>query len=184
MCGRIGFDIRPGQLAERFPWLQIPEDLPPRYNVAPTQPLLLIDEQKQKASLLRWGIDGRSRTGHFNLREETVADHPHYRNLPPVIIPVSHFYEWSGRQPMKIARADGRPLLIAGLKGSWEGEPAVAMITTSATGVIVPLHHRMPVLLNPAELTAVPVSRLVNDVRNDGPELLLPPSEYQLELLG
>ena len=33
-------------------------------------------------------------------------------------------------------------------------------------------------------LVAVPVSRLVNDVRNDGPELLLPPSEYQLELLG
>jgi putative SOS response-associated peptidase YedK len=184
MCGRIGFDIRPGQLAERFPWLRIPEDLPPRYNVAPTQPLLVIDEQRQEANLLRWGIDGHSRTGHFNLREETVADNPRYRNLPPVIIPVSHFYEWSGPQPMKIARADGRLLLIAGLKGSWEDEPAVAMITTEAKGVIVPFHHRMPVLLEEGELTAVPVSRLVNDVRNDGPELLLPPSEYQLELLG
>ncbi len=39
MCGRIGFDITPGQLAERFPWLRIPDDLPPRYNVAPTQTL-------------------------------------------------------------------------------------------------------------------------------------------------
>ena len=154
MCGRIGFDIRPGQLAERFPWLRIPEDLPPRYNVAPTQPLFVINEQDQEASLLRWGIDGRSRTGH-NLREETVAENPRYRNLPAVIIPVSHFYEWSGPQPMKIARRDGRPLLIAGLRGTWDGE-----------------------------LVATPVSRLVNDVRNDGPELLLPPSEYQLELLG
>nr|MDQ6919085.1 SOS response-associated peptidase [Candidatus Dormibacteraeota bacterium] len=127
---------------------------------------------------------GRTRTGHFNLREETVADNPRYRNLPPVVIPVSHFYEWSGRQPMKIARVDGRPLLIAGLKGSWEGEPAVTMITTEARGVIVPLHHRMPVLLEEGELTAVPVSQQVNDVRNEGPELLLPPGEYQLELLG
>jgi putative SOS response-associated peptidase YedK len=42
----------------------------------------------------------------------------------------------------------------------------------------------MPVLLEEGELIATPVSRLVNDVRNDGPELLLPPSEYQLELLG
>jgi putative SOS response-associated peptidase YedK len=184
LCGRIGFDITPGQLAERFPWLRIPEDLPPRYNVAPTQTLLVIDVQGQEASHLRWGIDGRTRTGHFNLREETVVDNSRYRNLPRVIIPVSHFYEWSGSQPMKIARQDGRPMLIAGLRGSWEGEPAVTMITTEAKGVIVPLHHRMPVLLEEGELTAIPVSKKVNDVRNDGAELLQPPSEYQLELLG
>ena len=184
MCGRIGFDIRPGQLAERFPWLRIPEDLPPRYNVAPTQPLLVIDEARRTAVFARWGIDGRSSSGHFNLREETVASNPRYRGLPAVISPVSHFYERSGRQPMKIARSDGRPLLIAGLSGSWEGEPAVTMITTEARGVIVPFHHRMPVLLESCELVATPVSRLVNDVRNDGPELLLPPEEYQLELLG
>ena len=100
MCGRIGFDIRPGQLAERFPWLRIPEDLPPRYNVAPTQPLFVIDEQNREASLLRWGIDGRSRTGHFNLREETVAENPRYRNLPAVIIrlldSLAHIVEYTG----------------------------------------------------------------------------------------
>lgn len=183
MCGRIGFDIRPGQLAERFPWLRIPEDLPPRYNVAPTQPLLVIDEAARKASLVRWGIDGRSRTGHFNLREETVAGNPRYSRLPAVVVPVSHFYEWSGRQPMLVARRDGRPLLLAGVRGEWEGEPAVAVVTTEARGVIVPLHHRMPVLLEDGELVVRPVSRLVNDVRNDGPELLDAPAEYQLGLL-
>jgi putative SOS response-associated peptidase YedK len=184
VCGRIGFDIRPGQLAERFPWLRIPEDLPPRYNVAPTQPLFVVDEGNRRAGLMRWGIDGRSRTGHFNLREETVAENPRYSRLPSVAVPVSHFYEWSGRQPMLIARGDGRPLLLAGLQGQWEGEPAVTIVTTAARGVIVPFHHRMPVLLEVAELTARPVSRLVNDVRNDGPQLLEPPAEYQLDLLG
>ena len=182
MCGRIGFDIRPGQLAERFPWLRLPEDLPPRYNVAPTQPLFVVDEERRRAGFRRWGLDGRSRTGHFNLREETVA--ARYSELAPVIVPVSHFYEWSGSQPMLIARADGRPLLLAGVEGRFEGQPAVAIVTTQARGVVVPLHSRMPVLLEEGELVARPVSRKVNDVRNDGPELLEPPAEYQLDLLA
>ena len=184
MCGRIGFDIRPGQLAERFPWLRIPQDLPPRYNVAPTQPLLVVDERNRRAGMMRWGIDGRSRSGHFNLREETVADNPRHRSLPPVVVPVSHFYEWSGSQPMLIARADGRPLLLAGVEGTWEGAPAVAIVTTTARGVVAPLHSRMPVLVEDAELVARPVSRRVNDVRNEGPELLEPPAGYQLDLLA
>lgn len=183
MCGRIGFDIRPGQLARRFPGFRIPEDLPPRYNIAPTQPILAVDEAAREAKLLRWGIDGRSRTGHFNVRVETAESNPRYRDLPPVIIPVSHFYEWSGPQPMMIARADGEPLLIAGLRGSWEGDPAVTMLTAAAEGVIALFHHRMPLLLEPGELVAVPVSRRVNDVRNDGAELLEPPAELQLSLL-
>lgn len=184
MCGRIGFDIRPGQLAKRFPGFRIPEDLPPRYNIAPSQPILAVDEAAREARFHRWGIDGRSRTGHFNVREGTAAGNPRYRAMAPVIIPVSHFYEWSGRQPMKIARRDGVALLIAGLRDSWEGEPAITMLTTEAKGVIAAFHHRMPVLLEPAELIAVPVSHKVNDVRNDGPELLDPPAEFQLSLLG
>ena len=184
MCGRIGFDLRPGQLAARFPGFRIPEDLPPRYNIAPTQPVLAIDPARKEGVLYRWGVDGHSRTGHFNVREETAAENPRYRRMRPLVIPVSHFYEWSGRQPMLIARADGEPLLIAGLGGEWEGQPAVTMITTRATGVIVPFHDRMPVLLEPAELTARAVSRRVNDVRNDGPELLEEPPELQLRLLG
>lgn len=182
MCGRIGFDLRPGQLAERFPGIRIPEDLPPRYNIAPTQPLLAIDSSE--ARWLRWGIDGRSSTGHFNIREETAASHEQYRSLHGVIVPVSHFYEWSGRQPMMIRRRDRRPMLLAGLEGRFSGEPAVAILTTDATGAVAPFHHRMPVLVDPAELEAVPVSMLVNNVRNDGPQLLDPPREYQLDLLG
>ena len=184
MCGRIGFDIRPGQLAKRFPGFRIPEDLPPRYNVAPSQSILVVDEVAREAAFERWGIDGRTRSGHFNVRTETAADNPRYRAMPRVIIPVSHFYEWSGRQPMKIARADGEPLLIAGLRDSWEGQPAVTMLTTEATGAVALFHHRMPVFLEPGELVAVPVSRRVNDVRNEGPELLDPPEEFQLSLLA
>lgn len=184
MCGRIGFDIRPAQLAERFPGIRIPEDLPPRHNVAPTHQLLTIGEQAQTAEMRRWSIDGGSSTGHFNLRQETIAQRPAYQRLPRVLVPVSHFYEWSGSQPMLVRRKDGRPLLLEGLAGNWQGVPAVTLLTAPAAGPIAALHHRMPVMLDwPAVLEIRPVSRLVNNVRNDGPELLLPPAEFQLSLL-
>ncbi|MDQ6691861.1 MAG: SOS response-associated peptidase [Candidatus Dormibacteraeota bacterium] len=182
MCGRIGFDLRPGELARRFPGIRIPEDLPPRYNIAPTQPLLVI--AKTTARWLRWGIDGRTATGHFNIREETAATNPHYGSMPIVVVPVSHFYEWSGRQPMMLRRRDGQPLLLSGLEGEYSGQPAVAILTAAAAGAVLPFHNRMPVMAEPGELEAIAVSHLVNDVRNDGPQLLDPPREFQLNLLG
>ncbi len=182
MCGRIGFDVRPGELAARFPNIRIPEDLPPRYNIAPSQPILTIDTTQ--ARFVRWGVDGRSETGHFNIREETAATNTYYGSLPRVVVPASHFYEWNGRQPLMIRRRDRVPLLLAGLQGTWQGQPAVAIITTVAAGVVAPFHHRMPVLHEAADLEAIPVSRLVNDVRNEGPHLLEPPTEYQLNLLS
>ena len=42
MCGRFTLTVDPGQLREIFSWLDIPDELTPRCNVAPTQPLSLI----------------------------------------------------------------------------------------------------------------------------------------------
>jgi putative SOS response-associated peptidase YedK len=108
------------------------------------------------------------------------------------------------RQPYRVVRADGLPLVLAGLWAGWR-DPAVGallrtftIVTTAADARLVELHHRMPVslpprawdrwldpsLADPAELHSLlaegdpepleiyPVVRLVNDVRNDGPELL------------
>ena len=79
---------------------------------------------------------------------------------------------------------------------------SAAVVTTSANGVVGQLHNRMPVILEPSEwpiwadpeirdpgllgdllrpaadelLTLTPVSPLVNNANNEGPELLLPPT--------
>ena len=106
----------------------------------------------------------------------------------------------TGKQPYAIARADGAPLALAGVWESWR-DPAgqilrsFAIITVAANTSMAWLHERMPLiiehdnwplwlgetegdhaaLMRPAEPGVVrlwPVSRLVNSVRNNGPELL------------
>lgn len=108
------------------------------------------------------------------------------------------------KQPMWIGRKDRRPFAFAGLWEHWksaEGEPleTCTIITTEPNGIMVPIHNRMPVLLAPAsfdqwldltapieplkallcpcpgeELQAYPVSPLVNNPRNNAPQLLEP----------
>lgn len=107
-----------------------------------------------------------------------------------------------GKQPYAIARADGTPLALAGLWEGWRdpsGEilRSFTIVTTKANAEMGRLHDRMPVILeeedwrawlgevprDPTELLRPaadgilrlwPVSRAVNSVRNNGPELLAP----------
>jgi putative SOS response-associated peptidase YedK len=113
---------------------------------------------------------------------------------------------------MAVSRQDGKILNLAGLLGSWEGQPATTILTTVPNADIAPLHSRMPVVLNDDDaatwvledmsleqvaellkpcpdgwLTLAPASPLVNDVRNQGRELLDPaalPPQFQLELMA
>ena len=107
-----------------------------------------------------------------------------------------------GKQPYAIARTDGAPLAFAGLWEGWR-DPAGEVLrtftiaTTAASEDMAGLHHRMPVILEPddwpvwlgeesGEYAALmrpapvgtvwlwPVSRAVNNMRNNGPELLVP----------
>ncbi len=110
--------------------------------------------------------------------------------------------EPDGRQPYAIARRDGRPLAFGGLWESWTQPDGTllrsyAIVTTAANPDMAALHDRMPLILEqpawsdwlgdetaralslvrPAPagtLRAWPVSRAVNSVRNDGPELIRP----------
>ena len=110
--------------------------------------------------------------------------------------------EADGKQPFAVARADGAPMALAGLWESWTapgGEVlrSFAIVTTTANAEMSALHERMPVILErdawaqwldgagdaaavlmrPAPdgtLRSWPVSRRVNSVRNDGPDLVSP----------
>ncbi len=105
------------------------------------------------------------------------------------------------KQPHAVARADGAPLALAGIWAGWKhptrdgGILSFAILTTAANATLRQLHDRMPVVVeepdwpvwlgeeggNPAALLQPaaehvlrfwPVSRMVNNVRNDGPDLL------------
>jgi putative SOS response-associated peptidase YedK len=109
-----------------------------------------------------------------------------------------------GKQPCLIRRTDGAPFAMAGLWELWQGEGArietCTIIVTDANTAVAPIHDRMPVIIQPADygawlnphhgdrtaLTALlrpahpadwlvsPVSRRVNNPRNEGPDLILP----------
>ena len=215
MCGRIGSSIPRAELLETYHWLRDAPEENPRYNIAPTDPVLAVGPDR--AEVVRWGIEG-ARGGLFNLRAETALNKPYYPRLlltQRVLVPASHFYEWrkvgDRRLPMAVSRADGGFLHLAGVLARWDGEPATTILTTTPNADIAELHDRMPVVLNDddaatwvledlsleqiagflqpcpdAWLRLAPASPRVNDVRNQGPELLDPealPANYQMELM-
>lgn len=121
----------------------------------------------------------------------------------------------SPKTPFFMHRGDGEMLFMAGLWSVWkpskEGDPLLSctVITTDAVGELAQIHDRMPLILPEAdwdawlnpdapldpELLARPpdvhgielrqVSKLVNSIRNNGPELLEPaePEPGQMTLL-
>ncbi len=204
MCGRTTL-VTPGDdLREAFGLDEVAE-LPQRYNIAPTQPIAVI-RQPRRLELLRWGLLlADARGPGINVRVETVARAPAYRDAfrqRRCLVIVDGFYEWQRReklrQPFAIRRADRRAFALAGIWSAYvtsEGEvvDCCAIITGPATGVVAPLHDRMPLIVPPAartawlaadtrasdlfhlmradatELETYPVSALVNSPLNDVP---------------
>jgi len=215
MCGRIGSSMPRAELLETYHWLRdAPEELP-RYNIAPTDPVMAVGPER--IEVVRWGIEG-AKGGLFNLRAETALAKPYYQRLllsRRVLVPASHFYEWrkigERRLPMAVSRADGGFQHLAGVLARWEGQPAATILTTTPNADIADLHNRMPVVLKDDDaatwvledlsleqlasflqpcpagwLRLAPASLRVNDVHNQGPELLDPealPANYQMELI-
>src|ERR1700738_3797331 len=87
MCGRFTLSASAQRLQEFFPLFELPP-IRPRYNVAPTQPVLAVvqDESgKVRAAELRWGLipswatDKKLSAGLINARADSVASKPAFR---------------------------------------------------------------------------------------------------------
>lgn len=167
MCGRYASTLPPEQMAELFKLLNSVESVP-RYNIAPTQPVIAIWEEsgRREGHFARWGLvprwvkDPREFPLLINARVETMAEKPAFRDALKhgrCIIPASGYYEWhtnpdKSKQPYYITLADDRPMALAGLYATWvgpEGEEidSVATITVPANGQLSAVHDRMPAIL-------------------------------------
>jgi putative SOS response-associated peptidase YedK len=112
------------------------------------------------------------------------------------------YYDWAdergrGTQPYRFVRPDQKPFAMAGIweprEGADDSPGTVAIVTTEPNGVVEPIHHRMPVILDAGEetrwldgddpgalldpypeddLRAYPVSEAVNDPDNDSPAVI------------
>jgi putative SOS response-associated peptidase YedK len=220
MCGRFvtTFDA---EMIQRLFDVGEPPELPTRYNVAPTQPIYSVrmgESGARESAYLRWGLipswakDTSKTTGMINARSETVAEKPSFKaafKRRRCIVPISGFYEWQktpcGKQPHFIRSVDEEPLAVAAIWEVWtKGEEAYietcALLTMDANETVAPVHHRMPVILEPdiwdiwldpmvekasdvlsllgpcpdEKLEAYPVSRHVNSPRNDDEKCIQP----------
>lgn len=147
-------------------------DMSNRYNIAPTQPIAVIDaglDGIRHARLVRWGLipawtkEAKTQSLLFNARSETAADKPSFRTAMRhrrCLVPASGFYEWrrmgAAKMPYYIRPRDGSTMAFAGITETWLGSEGSeidtgAILTTSANGLMTMLHDRMPVILDPGD---------------------------------
>ena len=187
MCGRFTLTTNLGAIAARFGVARFLEEVGPRYNIAPTQTVIVVGNAGTRhLTEMRWGLipswakDPAIGNRMINARAETVATKPAFRvalRKRRCIIPADGFYEWqpAGRrkQPVYITLKSREPFSFAGLWDTWtspEGEEikSCTIITTEANELLKPIHDRMPVILT-RETEAVWLDPTIQD-----PALLLP----------
>jgi putative SOS response-associated peptidase YedK len=170
MCGRFALTLPTEAMAQLFA-ASPANDLPPtpNFNICPTTQVAVVTAQDGTRLLrpMRWGFlphwyksptDGPLL---INARAETLAEKPAFRaacRTRRCLIPATGFYEWTkdaeGRRlPWYIARTDGAPIAFAGVWQIWDKAetPIVtcAIVTTPANSAMAPIHHRMPLSLEP-----------------------------------
>jgi putative SOS response-associated peptidase YedK len=218
MCGRYTLTASPEAVQQAFNLDSVPVGLAPRYNIAPTQPIPVITNQSPHAlTFVTWGLipswakDVSMAAQLINARAETLAEKPSFRSAYKYrrcLIPADGFYEWlkegKTKRPQYIYRRDRALFAFAGLWERWQSPDgseilSATIITTEPNATVAPLHHRMAVILDPADyaawldtstkpavlqamlrpapddlLTYHEVSPLVNDARADVPEMIEP----------
>lgn len=167
MCGRFTLTSDGAKLAEAFPGIVVPEHMEPRYNIAPTQPVVaVLNDGKNTATFLRWGLIPHwakdPKVGHkmINARAESLAVKPSFfesfRKRRCLVL-ADGFFEWkkdaAGKVPIYIRLKTGRPFAFAGLWDTWraKGEEIVSctIITTNSNELVAQIHDRMPVIIAP-----------------------------------
>ena len=221
MCGRFTLTVDPADLQEAFPETAFPPKYAPRFNIAPTQPILAIpNDSKNAADFFIWGLipswakDPTIGQRLINARAETLGEKPSFRGAfkyKRCLILADGFYEWKTvpgsktKIPHFIFLKNRALFAFAGLWDEWHSPDggslrSATIITTEPNELMTTIHNRMPVILHPSdytrwldpapqtpanllpllrpfpegEMSAHPVSTLVNSPSNDRPELVLP----------
>jgi putative SOS response-associated peptidase YedK len=177
MCGRYVIFSTPEAIRALFRYGEQP-NFPPRYNIAPTQPIPIVRlrDGKPSLALMRWGLlpswveEPKTFPLLINARGESVLDKPAFRNAMRrrrCLIPTDGFYEWqageaSGSKQAYFVRARhgehdaAPPLAFAGLWETWTGPngeelDTAAIVTTAANRTLSAIHPRMPAFLAPED---------------------------------
>ncbi len=168
MCGRFTLAKPLQQIEELVGEMEGELQLPPRYNIAPTQPVLtVLNTAANRLTFTQWGLvphgakDPAIGSRMINARAETVARKPSFRSSfkrKRCLILADGFFEWAkvegGRykRPMYIRLTSGKPFAFAALYADWQGSDGTKLttstiLTTVANKLVSRIHHRMPVII-------------------------------------
>lgn len=172
MCSRYNLTAPPQAVREFFAATG-EADFPPRYNIAPTQPVLIVRNDaaaQRELVLVRWGLipawakdPAQIKSTLINARAEGAADKPSFRG--PLrhrrcLVPATGFYEWTGppgaKQPHHMTPRDGQLMALGGLWEHWLGADGseletMAILTVAANAAMQTLHDRMPLIIAPQD---------------------------------
>ncbi len=167
MCARYVITSPADAVRALFGYDERP-NFPPRYNVAPTQPIPVVRlvNGARSYALVRWGLlpawvkDPKTFSLLVNARGESVLGKPSFRNAMRrrrCLIPADGFYEWSAgapKRPYFVRPKSGGPIAFAGLWETWTGPngeevDTAAIVTTRANRALAAIHDRMPVIVAP-----------------------------------
>ncbi len=173
MCGRFTLRAPASVIVEEFQ-LSLAPDWSPRYNIAPTQPVLVAitdGASGRIAKRMSWGLipswakDRSIASSLINARGETVVEKPSFRaafSRRRCLVLTDGYYEWQKqghpterrpKQPFHIHRPDQRPFAMAGLWETWGDDhlETCTVITTASNETTRAIHDRMPVVLAPQD---------------------------------
>lgn len=209
MCGRYAIHSSQKEIEEYFK-LSRAEAFIKRYNVAPSSkvPVIRLEDDELELVNCHWGLIPHwardTRLQPINARAETITDKPFFKSIfkkRRCLIPVNGFYEWQAadgkKQPYYCRLKDSELFAFAGLWDRWEQDDKIiescTIITTEANISMNPIHHRMPVILDPVDyddwlqladrdllvpyrgkMKCYPVSTDVNNPENNSKSLIQP----------
>ena len=195
MCGRFTLTWNLNELQGRFGFITEQMPLQPKYNIAPTDPVLtIINDGQRRGEIMRWGLvpfwakDLKIGSRMVNAVGETAASKPAFRNAfkkRRCLVLANGFYEWKKdgklRTPIYLTLKSGDPMAFAGLWEIWkspDGEyvRSCTIVTTTPNSLIEPVHNRMPVILS-EESEALWLDPLTEDPKVLEPLLIPAPPE-------
>jgi len=170
MCGRFTLTVDPAELQENLGEYKMPAQFAPRFNIAPTQPVLAIpNDGSKRADFFVWGLipswakDPSIGNRLINARGETLAEKPSFRGsykYKRCLILADGFYEWKAQPGTKVKvphfihMKNRQPFVFAGLWDDWNSPDgsqirSCTIVTTEPNQLMAPIHNRMPVILPP-----------------------------------
>lgn len=182
VCGRFVRCSTFKEIAHYFDIEQPSFEFEPSYNVAPSQDIIIINNQGVKQIVkCHWGFvppwakDLSDGYKMINARSETVDTKPSFKaafRKQRCLVIANGFYEWqkekNGKIPVHITLKSGKHFGFAGLYTVCkppEGEKicTCTILTTESNDLIAPMHDRMTVI-TPREKEDLRLDPVLNDI--------------------